>query len=128
MGENDSPVVLTPEASSSIRDIDMSSNIPLSVIAQTEDIPQNTSSNITTKTNETVDKPILEKETLNNVMGDKTEDIPSFSEWTQKRLEEAEKIQQINSSKNINGEFIFNLCLQYKLLYSIGILFFFIFF
>lgn len=50
-------------------------------------------------TNETL--PILEK--VENTTADvapqnTTEDIPSFSEWTQKRLEEAEKNQQVNLS------------------------------
>lgn len=33
-----------------------------------------------------------------NVSGDANEDIPSFSEWAQKRLEEVEKNEQINST------------------------------
>lgn len=124
MGLNDSTLVLTPESFSTTRHIDRSTDVPLIATSRNEiehnvisqiDIPQNTS-NATIRIDETGDKLLLEEEVGKNVIGDKTEEIPSFSEWTQKRLEEAEKNQQINSSKNIgsNGEWALNTFLDFK--------------
>lgn len=115
MGFNDSPFALTAETSSPTVDIDKSLDISLVVtsrndiedsVAQTKIIPVNETNNGTVNKEENTDKPVLDKDEK-NIKEDKPEEIPSFSEWTQKRLEEAEKIQQINSSKNVisNGEF-----------------------
>lgn len=75
------------------------------MITQIEGIPHNTN-NITITANETTDTLVLQKENEKNVIEDKPEEIPSFSEWAQKRLEEAEKNEQINSSKTLasNGK------------------------
>lgn len=85
-----------------------STNEPEDVIAPSEDIPQNVTGNIILGMNGTIDTPVLEKEVEKTVVEDKTEEIPSFSEWAQKRLEEVEKSQQTNSTKIVvsNGKFI----------------------
>lgn len=80
------------------------------VIAQIENIPEDNIRNITDTLNENVEKDVVGR----NVLDEKSEEIPSFSEWAQKRLEEVEKTQQINSSKKgvVNGE----LCCHFKLI------------
>lgn len=109
-GQNDSPLILSQELSTN--DVERTSVIPVvvtslneietNVIAQTEDIPQN-ATNVLSISNDSTNKSVIDKEGDSMIVGDKPEDIPSFSEWAQKRLEEAEK-NQANSSKNvING-------------------------
>lgn len=127
LSHNDSPIVLIPESPNEINEFNELSNIPLilsdivetnSTITQTDDIPQNKIINDTVKVEEIGEK-ILANEVVTNIMGDKAEEIPSFSEWAQKKLEEADKILQTNLSKNalVNGKcshqnFLHNLTMK----------------
>ncbi|KAJ8956816.1 hypothetical protein NQ318_014230 [Aromia moschata] len=49
----------------------------------------------------TSEKPPIFSSASSNLTADKNEDIPSFSEWTQKRLQEVEKKEQLNSSAKV---------------------------
>lgn len=70
--------------------------------AHEDNIPENISTNSNnTDFKEIPEEVLLVKESIiteTNKSRDTSEDIPSFSEWAQKRLEEVEKNEQINSS------------------------------
>ncbi|XP_023023232.2 SUN domain-containing ossification factor isoform X1 [Leptinotarsa decemlineata] len=116
---NDTPVLL--QTDSSPVDLEHIAEVSLvltsqngeigtqNIAAATENIPSNISSNISNVDVENLTESTqLETESEGkNITEDKSEDIPSFSEWAQKRLEEVEKNKQSNESVKgqvINGK------------------------
>ncbi|XP_072383732.1 SUN domain-containing ossification factor [Diabrotica undecimpunctata] len=111
---DDTPILLSTE--SSTVELDQLSDISVVLTSQNEEIASkkiletenvNIPINISANTSETEEKKVEEtvvqiEESEKNATEGKTEDIPSFSEWAQKRLEEVEKNEQINSSMKGN--------------------------
>ncbi|KAG5896398.1 hypothetical protein JTB14_009603 [Gonioctena quinquepunctata] len=116
---NDTPVLLTLDSST----VDVEQVVEVSLVltsqhdeipphniaVQTENIPINISSNISQNdVKKHVENIALEAQTIEkNITEEKSEDIPSFSEWAQKRLEEVEKKEQTNIStkgQTVNGK------------------------
>uniref|UniRef100_A0A6P7FB98 SUN domain-containing ossification factor n=1 Tax=Diabrotica virgifera virgifera TaxID=50390 RepID=A0A6P7FB98_DIAVI len=112
---DDTPILLSTE--SSTVELDQLSDISVVLTSQNEEIaskkiletenvniPINISANTSAESEEKkVEETVIQSEEgEKNATEGKTEDIPSFSEWAQKRLEEVEKNEQINSSMKGN--------------------------
>lgn len=109
---NDSPITIPSETSTeelhSVSGISLvltNEQISPKISTQDENIPENISVSINSTEFQEIPKEVfIDKEVdlrtniEKNISGDANEDIPSFSEWAQKRLEEVEKNEQINSS------------------------------
>lgn len=105
---DDTPTLLSTE--SSTVELDQLPDISVVITSQSEEVSSkkilenenvNIPINISINGSETEEKKHEENniEVEKNETEGKSEDMPSFSEWAQKRLEEVEKNEQINSTK-----------------------------
>lgn len=124
-------------------DLQHKADIPSAITSQTEQPSSVEASNVTVKQTETesaivsnetkpensteeapetqqtdsveTDVPKIEPKTnITETIGAKPEDIPSFSEWAQKQLEEAEREQANHSAQHWNGKVNSNLKVRSK--------------
>nr|CAI5837711.1 unnamed protein product [Callosobruchus analis] len=98
---NNTPIVLSDNLNSepekiaeAVPVISLSEDVPQKVVALGENEAK--TDNGTQDAKKEVESVAVDKE---NITGGKTEEIPSFSEWAQKRLEEVEKNEQNTSVK-----------------------------
>lgn len=106
---NDTPIVISP-IDSATEELEKRANIPSSPLYNEETVKGNveaTKTNITNQVTEVEEDrsdsnattlETEEKTMPKNVTDKNAEDIPSFSEWAQKHLEEVEKKEQVNFS------------------------------